>query len=134
MPKTREIAKDTVGARLRAARQRQHLTLAQVGRSCGVSAQAVAQWEYGNAEPSIAALSALAQLFEIRIDEITGDRSLDEITDKLEEIIEFMPLARRVIIDTERRTIAPHDGLYVVSLKAGERAPIVGRVVLPKKI
>jgi len=137
MPKTREIPKGTVGARLRAARKSKHMSLAFVGEKCGVSAQAVAQWEYGKAEPSIDALCVIARLLEVKLHDVLGVENHNNflaLTDKLEEVTEIMPRALGAIVDGEARSTAPHDGLYVVKLKQGEAAPIVGRVVWPQKI
>lgn len=113
------------------------MTLAAIGKGCGVSAQAVAQWEYGTAEPNLDTLCTLSKLLEIALTELLGgnveQRGLGELSDKLDEVLTIIPLARGAIVDTEPRTVAPHSGLYVVALNAGEKAPIVGRVVWPRK-
>lgn len=137
MPRKREIARNTVGSRLRDAREKKKMTLAAVGKACEVTAQAVAQWEYGAAEPSIDTLCTLAKLLDVKLSELLGGEAevsrFGEMADKLEEVIALMPLARSAIVDAEPRTVAPHDGLYIVSLKRGERTPIVGRIVWPQK-
>jgi transcriptional regulator with XRE-family HTH domain len=137
MPKKRDIPTDTIGSRLRVAREKKKMTLAAVGKACEVSAQAVAQWEYGSAEPSIDTLCTLSKLLDVKLSELLGGdvepRTLGDLADKLEEVIALMPLARGAIVDVEARTAAPHDGLYLVTLKRGERAAIVGRLVWPRE-
>jgi len=112
------------------------MTLAAIGRRVGVSPQAVAAWEYGKAEPSIDNLCIMARLLEIKLNELLGvynSSGVLALADKLEEAITLMPTAEGVLTDGEARNSAPHSGLYLVELKEGDAAKIVGRVVWPQK-
>jgi DNA-binding XRE family transcriptional regulator len=62
----------TIGARLRAARERAGLTLAQVGERCGLARQHVHRYEAGEQEPGAAALRALCVALEVSADLVLG--------------------------------------------------------------
>jgi transcriptional regulator with XRE-family HTH domain len=137
MPKSREIAINTMGGRLRAARTAKNLTLEKIGKQLGVSAQAVSQWEYGEAMPAVDKLAALVGLLELEIGTVLGLRgrrgqsALDAISDRLERVLEVLPTAAPAIIDSSvERCIA--DDVYLVRLRKGDRTAVLGRVVWPK--
>jgi transcriptional regulator with XRE-family HTH domain len=136
MPKTRIIEADTIGGRLRAARESKKLTLEKIGEHLGVSAQAVSQWEYGETQPSLDKLCMLVQLLEVQLDVVVGMRgsrgAVAELTARLEQVLEVLPTARSAIIDlsTDRATA---DGVYLVRLRKGDRSnTVLGRLVWPK--
>lgn len=136
MPKTRIIEADTMGGRLRAGRTAKKLTLAKIGKHLGVTAQAVSQWEYGEALPSVDKLCLLVQLLELQIDAVVGLRRNDhsgvsELSTRLEQVLEILPTAQTAIIDTSvsRTTM---DGIYIVRLRKGDRSTVLGRLVWPK--
>lgn len=138
MPKMKSIKPETVGGRLRAARKNKRLTLAKVGKHVGVSAQAVAQWEYGEAEPSLDKLRILVRLLEFEVADILGmpkrrNSDLDELSKRLEQILEILPTARPVIVDTSVSKPAM-DGIYLVRLAKDDRRAVLGRVVWPQQI
>jgi transcriptional regulator with XRE-family HTH domain len=138
MTKTREIEANTMGGRLRAGRAAKKLTLQKIGKHLGVSAQAVSQWEYGEALPSVDKLCVLVQLLELHVDEVLGMTSnghskLSELSDRLEQVLEVLPTAQGAIIDTSvNRSIA--DGFYIVRLRKGDRSAVLGRLVWPKTL
>jgi transcriptional regulator with XRE-family HTH domain len=136
MPRSREIEANTIGGRLRAARLQKKLTLAAIGKHLGISAQAVAQWEYGQAEPSLDKLMVLVQLLELHLADVLGMHSnghskVSEIAERLELVLEILPSAQPAIIDTSVKS-ASMDGVYVVRLRKGDRTKLLGRVVWPK--
>jgi transcriptional regulator with XRE-family HTH domain len=55
---------------LREARTSAGLTQAEVGRACGVSAQAASQWEVGSTVPAGPARILLAQLFGVPVEAV----------------------------------------------------------------
>lgn len=125
-----------MGARLRVARKRKQLTLAKVGEKLGVSAQAVAQWEYGEAEPSIDTLAILTRLLGVHLSDLLGVQTgtVGAFIERFEQVLEIVPTAQSVIIDTAAKSAA-HDGFYVVRLAKGATSgPIVARLVWPKEI
>ena len=60
-----------MGGRIRAARKAKRLSLEKVGLHCGVTAQAVGQWEFNEAEPGIGKLRLLTGLLEISMNQLT---------------------------------------------------------------
>jgi transcriptional regulator with XRE-family HTH domain len=139
MPKIREIAADTMGGRLRAARTAKNLTLEKVGKQLGVSAQAVSQWEHGETQPAVDKLCLLVKLLEVHLADVLDMPSgsyprhtaLKAISDRLEQVLEYLPTAQPAIIDSSvNRCVA--GGVYLVRLRTGERIPVLGRVVWPK--
>ena len=57
-----------IGARIRDARQRQHLTQDDLAHRVGVSRSAVAQWETGRAGQVTANLSRIAAALEVGVE------------------------------------------------------------------
>ena len=66
-PDTAELS---LGAAIRAERQRCGMTQEELAEQLGVSRQAVSKWENDSAAPGSANLLALAQLFGISVDEL----------------------------------------------------------------
>ena len=55
--------------------RKQHgLTQSDFGELLGVSTQAVSKWESGKCCPDIELLPALAQFFEVSLDELVGEK------------------------------------------------------------
>lgn len=59
------MAAETIGDRIRRLREAKRLKLREVGMACGVSPQAVSNYEQGFSVPSTARISALAALFDV---------------------------------------------------------------------
>lgn len=78
----------------------------EVAEKIGVSRQAVAKWEAGETVPDILNCDALAELFDVSVD----------------DLIHFDPLA-------EKMSIPPKGKHLFGTVKVGER----GQIVLPKK-
>lgn len=137
MPKTRMIEANTLGGRLRAARESKKMTLQKIGEHLGVSAQAVSQWEYGESQPSLDKLVTLVQLLDVQIGDVVGLRSNnhshagDELSTRLQQVLEILPTAQPAIIDTSI-SHATMDGIYIVRLLKGDRAAVLGRLVWPR--
>lgn len=68
------------GARIKALRKANNLTVEEVARYMGFeSEQAVYKWQRGDSLPTVDNLYALSQLFDTSIDDILiGDRERDE--------------------------------------------------------
>lgn len=76
------MPRETLGTRLRTARQRAGLTLEQVGRHVGVSPQAVQQWEKDRTEPSAERLNTIAQLTAVNIQWLLTGLVVSGVTDQ----------------------------------------------------
>ena len=96
-----KVAPTEVGSRIRMARQRKDLSLADLGKLVQRSSQAVQQWEVGQAEPGLARLLEMAKQLSVdpfwliagvkaRIDAEWEHKALREatISEEEEEIIE----------------------------------------------
>lgn len=59
-------------------RKRAGLTQKQVGDYIGISSQAVSKWEKGQSEPDVQSLRSLAKLYNVTVDELVGNASLEE--------------------------------------------------------
>ncbi|MFV0452684.1 MAG: helix-turn-helix domain-containing protein [Propioniciclava sp.] len=64
---------DELGVRLRAARQRQGLSLRSLANSLEVSASMISQVEMGKTRPSVATLAAMAARLGVSLDELVGN-------------------------------------------------------------
>lgn len=62
----------TFAARLRTLRQQSNLSQQALGAQLGVSAVSVSKWERGQAQPDIATLNRLADIFGTTIDDLCG--------------------------------------------------------------
>lgn len=69
MPTTTEL-RTSLGKRIRFARTRLGLTLDNVAERCGVSRQAVSQWENGSTEPTADKQITLARTLKVDWDEL----------------------------------------------------------------
>ena len=74
-----------IGDKLRKLRHSRDLTQEEVAAHLGISYQAISKWERGDGYPDITMLPALANYFEVSVDELIG---MDEISraNKLEGI------------------------------------------------
>jgi AbrB family looped-hinge helix DNA binding protein len=104
--KRMKSSRDNIAENLRFLRSRQGLTQEQVAEAIGVSRQAVAKWEKGESLPDILNCEALADLFDVSLEDLVRH-------DAEEEGVPIPPRNKHIF--------------GVVTL--GER----GQIVLPKK-
>lgn len=62
----------TTGQRISELRKSRHMTMQELGDKCGVSRATVSMWEAGKREVSRDNLQALADIFNVSLDYITG--------------------------------------------------------------
>lgn len=67
---------DTLGARLRAAREAAGMSLAQAGEALGCHLSQIHRWEQGRAEPRASAVAALARIYGVTTDRLLGMPSM----------------------------------------------------------
>lgn len=72
---------ETIGKRLRARRMEKSLTIAQVAESAGLSLPYVSNLERGLGNPTLEALTALAQALEVSLSLLVGDKNVSEPLD-----------------------------------------------------
>jgi transcriptional regulator with XRE-family HTH domain len=79
---------DTLGGRIHLARKRKRLSLQSVGQACGVSPQAVGQWEHNEARPAIDRLTRLAEILETEVEALLGqsDKTITELADRADRV------------------------------------------------
>ena len=93
----------TMGKRIAAARKAKGLTQDQLAEKLGVTAQAVSKWENDLSCPDISTLPALADIFNVTVDELLGRPSADtESRDR--------PLVGEVIHQAEEDTDSDDGG------------------------
>ena len=66
------VLADNLGKKIRESRQKAGLTQEKLADKLGVSPQAVSKWENGSNMPDIILLPALADVFDITVDELLG--------------------------------------------------------------
>ncbi len=68
-----DAALDSIGDRLRGARERSGLTLDQLAEVCGISKPHLSRLETGERQPSVSALLALARALDTRVSTLLGE-------------------------------------------------------------
>lgn len=79
-----------IGKKIVSLRKQKNMTQMELADRMGISFQAVSNWERGNSMPDISKLPELAEIFEVTLDELLGEKSpLIEATveDRLEECV-----------------------------------------------
>ena len=66
--------KNSFGGNLRVLRTERKMSQAALAKAVGVTQQAVSGWESGSMEPTLSNLWALADVFDISVDELIGRR------------------------------------------------------------
>lgn len=66
---------ENVGRRISELRKEHNMTQMELADKLGISFQAVSNWERGNSMPDISKLPELAELFDVSIDELLGEKS-----------------------------------------------------------
>ena len=109
-----------IGKKIKALRYDKGLTQEEIGAFLGVSAQSVSKWERGDGYPDIEMLPALANYFNISIDELLG---ADANSKKYDEINSLWAEnnkngAHRENIELIKRSLKsfPNDPLLLVQL------------------
>lgn len=79
-----------IGQKIATLRKEKNMTQMELADKLGISFQAVSNWERGNSMPDIAKLPELAEIFEVSLDELLGEKSVlveAAINDNIEECI-----------------------------------------------
>lgn len=83
-----ETLKNQLGANIAAFRKRSGMTQAALAERINFSDKAVSKWERGESIPDVLTLMALAQLFEITVDDLLKDHNaLPEKVGKVEQVM-----------------------------------------------
>ena len=86
----------TIGNRIRAARVKAKLKQREVAKACGVSTQAVSQWEKGEDRPDIDRLPRLWKVLKVPPDWLLDGHGPPPDPDALSQLWDRLnPLARR---------------------------------------
>ena len=92
-----------VGFKISELRKQQNVTQMELADRMGISFQAVSNWERGNSMPDISKLPELAQIFNVTIDEILGEKSgliESAAKDKLGEYLEDNTVTLKELADS----------------------------------
>ncbi len=73
---------DGIGPRIKDARTRAGLTQHDLGRRCGVSRAAIAQWENGTTRPSLAHLQRAADALGVWVSWIAGEGAVESTAER----------------------------------------------------
>lgn len=76
----------TLGKNIQSHRKSLRLSQEKLAEQIGVSRQAVAKWEADQSSPSTANLTALASLFGVSMDELSGLKEEEAITEKRKRV------------------------------------------------
>lgn len=64
-----------IGKKIVSLRKQKNMTQMELADRMGISFQAVSNWERGNSMPDISKLPELAEIFEVSLDELLGEKS-----------------------------------------------------------
>jgi transcriptional regulator with XRE-family HTH domain len=131
---------ESIGQKISDLRKSKNMTQMELADKMGISFQAVSNWERGNSMPDIAKLPELAQLFEVTIDELLGEKSklLDSVVSEntinflqnntvtADEFREVAPILKPVQTDTIFENVKPPFDLSEVS----DLLPFISRDIL----
>lgn len=80
----------TTAERIKELRTGRHMTMQELGDKCGVSRATVSMWEAGDRTPARDSLQALADVFNVSLDYLTGkeDISMRYLTSEEMQIID----------------------------------------------
>ncbi len=79
-----------IGRKISELRKRRNMTQMELADLMGISFQAVSNWERGNSMPDISKLPELAELLNVSLDELLGEKSVlveAAINNNIEEVI-----------------------------------------------
>ncbi len=118
-----------IGRRIASLRRGKNITQTGLADMLGISFQAVSNWERGVSMPDISKLAELSNIFSVSIDEILGNSSVSDITEKVinneeitlkeaESIKEIIPpeLLKERVSDGERGSGEKIDIATLISL------------------
>lgn len=98
----------------------------QVAESLGVSRQAVAKWESGEAQPDLAKCSALAKLFDVTLDELVNYDS------KEAQGIPIGPKGKymfgMVTVGDKGQIVIPAKARKIFDIKTGDKLIVLGDI------
>lgn len=120
---------NTLGEKLASLRKEKGMTQEAVAEKLGVSGQAVSKWENGNSYPDITMLPAIAELFDVTIDELlTGKKKAETYLVPLEQRKSIDDMMMIVHVDShegDKVRINLPMGLVKVGLDIGTSFPQV---------
>jgi transcriptional regulator with XRE-family HTH domain len=111
---------ETVGSRLRAERERQHISLRELARRLDVSASLISQVELGRATPSVGTLYAMVSELGISLDELF-DRASGADDGFGGGRVETLHSARVVRSFAGSEPVVRHDERKAIQLDSGVR-------------
>ena len=116
-------ARKNLSANLRYLRNKQKLTQEEVAERIGVTRQAVAKWENGDALPHIGNCQALAELYEVSLDDLVRH-------DSEEQGIPIPPKHKHlfgvVTIGERGQIVLPKKARDIFRLQAGDSMVVLG--------
>ncbi len=75
-----------LGERLKALRKSKRMSRDELGKRLGVTGAAVYKWETGKAEPNVATLQALSEMYGVTVDEL--------LSEGIPDVVGFSVMAR----------------------------------------
>lgn len=111
--------------RLKGLRTDARLTQGELAKKVGITTSTISMYEQGNRKPSIEALEALADFFNVDVDYLLGKSArstyyLDPETARLAQELKDNP-GQRILFDASR-TLTPEDIKVVMTVIKGLKA------------
>ena len=117
-----------IGRKISNLRKEKNMTQMELADKLGISFQAVSNWERGNSMPDISKLPELAEVLEVSVDELLGEKSVivdavinnnmeEVITNEkatIEEISEALPVLKPEQVDTIIKQVDKSDSSILI--------------------
>ena len=117
-----------IGRKISNLRKEKNMTQMELADKLGISFQAVSNWERGNSMPDISKLPELAEVMEVSVDELLGEKSVivdavinnnmeEVITNEkatIEEISEALPVLKPEQVDTIIKQVDKSDSSILI--------------------
>ena len=114
--------KETFGQRFHKLRKTHNLTQEDIAKKLNISAQAVSKWENDISSPDISLLGEIANIFNVSIDELLGNKREETIIvpeDKRKDINQMMLRVRMRSANNDKVNINLPMGLVLVCIESG---------------
>ena len=115
-----------LGENIQTLRKINEMTQEQVAEAIGVSRQAVAKYESGEAQPDLAKCAALAKLFDVTLDELVNYDSKDSSGVPIAPKGKYM--FGMVSVGDKGQIVIPAKARKVFDIKPGDKLIVLGDI------
>lgn len=102
---------NTLGERLRIAREKKNLKQTQVMAKTGINNKTLSGYEKGVSEPDLETLRILADLYEVSVDWLTGREkdSVDQFIEYLDLELTDEEIMEKMVFKVDNLTLSPEE-------------------------